>query len=146
MSVSRRKFMEMGSFMAATGIVLPLEAATKHLSQDFGVHDQSQVVALNYFTVASLQQYVGTNFTVQDTPKTSVTFSLAAVKTLSQRSMGPAIDGFTMQFRNRSNKFLPQGTYTFVHHNLGTFKLFIVPAGKSKTSAYFAVINHLAVA
>src|SRR5436305_1440400 len=91
--------MEMGSFMAATGIVLPLEAATKHLSQDFGVHDQSQVVALNYFTVASLQQYVGTNFTVQDTPKTSVTFSLAAVKTLSQRSMGPAIDGFTMQFR-----------------------------------------------
>jgi uncharacterized protein DUF6916 len=145
-SVSRRKFLEMGSLLAATGVAMPLEAATKHLNADFGMSDQSQVVALNYFTVDSLQQYVGTNFTVQDTAKTSVTFSLAAVKTLSQRSMGPAIDGFTMQFRNKSTRFLPQGTYTFVHHNLGTFKLFIVPAGKSKSSAYFAVINHLAAA
>jgi hypothetical protein len=145
-SVSRRKFLEMGSLLAATGVAMPLEAATKHLNADFGMPDQSQVVALNYFTVDSLQQYVGTNFTVQDTAKTSVTFSLAAVKTLSQRSMGPAIDGFTMQFRNKSTRFLPQGTYTFVHHNLGTFKLFIVPAGKSKSSAYFAVINHLAAA
>lgn len=146
MSVSRRKFLEMGSLLAATGVAMPLDAASKHLNGDLFVQDQSQVVPLNYFTAASLQQYVGTNFTVQDTPKTSITFSLTAVKTLSQRSAGPALDGFTMQFRNRSRKFLPQGTYTFVHHNLGTFKLFIVPAGRASSSAYFATINHLAAA
>jgi len=143
-SVSRRRFLEMGSLLAASSVAIPLEAASQKAAVDLNIEEQAQVVSLNYWTLASMKQYVGTKFVVQDTPKTTLTLTLTSVTALTQSSKTRALSGFTMQFRNSSTRRIKQDTYTMVHHNLGTFKLFIVPAANG--ASYTAVINHIAAA
>jgi hypothetical protein len=60
-----------------------------------------------------------------------------------RRSVGPAITSFSLRFR-KTGVALPQGTYTMDHDWLGTFPLFLVPAGKSGSqSTYTATFSVL---
>ena len=96
---------------------------------------------------------VNTSFTLQTGPDTRTWLVLASVEDLNKgtptpsytsmtfgaqraRTTVPRTDSFALHFSGTGDE-LPQGTYPVQHATLGSFDLFVVPAGPNACAATF---------
>ena len=91
---------------------------------------------------------VGENFNVEGGLKGKLKAELIEVTdhtgALQNKNSSACTDCFSILFRIRSDQPLEQNTYTFLHQNIGTFPLFIVPVGIDKKGRlYEAIFNRL---
>ncbi len=161
MSVSRRRFLELGTLaIAATAVPSQIIAGEKPrrsaMGQDLPIEGQSEVVSLNYMTKDTFARLVNSTFMARDSAGKIVRLTLVSAEQVGTpkgntsvvlRIPNPAkqikrTDSFVLRFRTQSGKPLSQGTYSFNHVTLGNFALFIVPAGDSQPycSAIFSRI------
>jgi hypothetical protein len=132
MTNSRRQFLQTGTF-AALFAALPLKDA-------LGSWLQQPSDPLQYYSRDTFVSYINSIFQIQaasgavDTTLVSVTDMAAP----------PGGECFSLRFSGGSS-VLKQDTYVVVHAALGTFQLFLVPAGADKrgTPEYLATINRL---
>lgn len=159
MSVSRRRFLELGTLaVAATALPSQVAHAAKPGSSRVAlespiepplkppIRTQSEVVSLNYMTKDTFAGLVNSTFSARDSAGKLFNLTLVSAEDLSApinneapvlRVPNPAkqvvrTNTFVLRFLSQSGKPLAQGTYSFNHMSLGTFALFIVPAGGSQ--------------
>jgi uncharacterized protein DUF6916 len=140
MSVSRRFFIKTASVAAiAAGITAKPTLAA--IAQDFS---KASPDPLSYYTQSTFTQYLNSIFRLRG----RITVEVALIKvedTLPAKvTRGGGRESFVLHFRGGANA-LPQDTYTVEHAALGTFKLFLVPAGADENGAqgYTATVNRL---
>ena len=140
MTRSRRQFLQTGS-LAALFAAVPLKAFAKHASNGrtsfFGLLDDDP---LAYYSKATFVSNVNSVFQIQ-AASGAVDTTLVSVTDMPAPSGGEC---FSLLFAGGSTA-LPQNTYAVVHSALGTFQLFLVPAGADSNGAqqYRATINRL---
>lgn len=146
MSESRRVFLRAG-LLAALFAALPLKNT---FSQSFKERDGNpgetplaQTDPLIHYSKSSFSSYLNSIFQIQ-------TAAGVVAVTLGKVDDMPAPQGgecFSLLFRGGSQA-LKQNTYVVVHPALGTFQLFLVPAGVDQNGAqgYLATINRLSLA
>ena len=144
MVVSRRGFMKKGS-------LLLLAAGVSFGSADriFGRGTDSEYFGPTQdnpapfnFTKATFAPYVETVFRIYPNSSRALIATLVSIADIGPvpdtNEVGP--ECFVLQFRGTET--LRQNTYRIEHQVLGSFELFLVPAGKNKKSFYYqAVIN-----
>jgi hypothetical protein len=143
MSVSRRRFLELGSLVAASS-TLPAMAAAHHSANDqMDFQNPDSVVPMHYRTQAELAAYVGSSFSVDGGPENRLTMELDQVKNFPRSGKRSAAEGecFSLVFRLERGSSVPQGTYVFEHKKLGRTPLLVVPSN-TEPQYYTAVINH----
>ncbi len=159
MSVSRRRFLELGT-LAVAATVVPSEVkgaaqgsnarSQRVLTEtpirpplEPPIRTQSEVVSLHYMTKQTFAGLVNSTFTARDADGKPVNLTLVSVEEITPaknttgvvlRVPNPAKEmkhtsSFVLRFRSKSGKPLMQGTYSFNHVSLGNFSLFVVPAG-----------------
>ncbi len=85
--------------------------------------------------------YLKDEFQVQDRQPDEFSIRLVGI---SDRSVSPRQECFTLLFRGPAAYFLPQGIHTLKHNQLGEFDLFLVPIAKDQQGyQYEAVFNRL---
>jgi hypothetical protein len=145
MTKSRRQFLATGT-LAALFAALPLKAVAKDAwnKRDgfFGVLDDPDDPLANY-SKATFVSYVDSVFQIQ-APSGAVDATLVSVTDMPAPTGGEC---FSLLFAGGSSA-LAQNTYTVVHSALGTFQLFLVPAGANSNGAQQcrATINRVAAA
>ena len=77
-------------------------------------------------------------FLVSVIEQPTTTFPLM-LTTLTSRPAPPGIEQFSMLFTGPPEPVLPQGTYRFVHDDLGELPLFMVPIGKNSERVQYEV-------
>jgi hypothetical protein len=103
---------------------------------------------LETLTLAKFSAVVQTRFRVQTGPGSETTLELVQANP-SDAPAGPAGkeargESFMLLFHDPGDRMLPQGTYPFVHDELGAFDLFIVPIGQAPgVFQYQAVFNRV---
>jgi hypothetical protein len=146
MSESRRKFLKAG-LMAALFAAVPLRSV---FSQSFKERDGNpgetpplQIDPLANYSKASFVSYLNSIFQIQ-TVNGVVAVTLARVDDMPAPKGGEC---FSLLFRG-GNRELQQETYVLVHPSLGTFQMFLVPAGSDQNGAqaYLATLNRLSPA
>lgn len=146
MSESRRKFLKAG-LLAALFAAVPLRSV---FSQTFKERDGNpgetpplQIDPLANYSKASFLSYLNSIFQIQ-TVSGLVAVTLAKVEDMPSPKGGEC---FSLLFRGGSRE-LKQDTYVLVHPSLGTFQLFVVPAGADQNGAhaYLATLNRLSPA
>ena len=141
MSNSRRTFVKAG-LMAGLFAATPLSSAFgkgfKHLAGVIPLFDEDDPLA-NY-TKSSFVTYLNSVFQIQ-TAAGNVAVTLTSVDDLPAPSGGEC---FALHFVGGSDPFA-QNTYVVSHPSLGTFNLFLVPAGADENGAQkcVATINRL---
>jgi len=150
MSGSRRKFLKAG-MLAALFAAVPLKSVLSQSwkDRDGNPNEGSSPATQNNdplasYTKAAFVSYLNSIFQLR------TGFSVIAVTLLKVDDM-PAPRGgecFSLLFRGGGGPALPQNTYTVDHPSLGTFQLFLVPAGSDDNGAqgYLATINRLSYA
>ena len=139
MTRSRRQFLQTGT-LAAMFAAVPLKAFAKHGRVGFlGLLDDPDD-PLAYYSKATFVSYVNSVFQLQ-AASGAVDTTLVSVTDMPAPSGGEC---FSLLFVGGSTA-LPQNTYAVVHSALGTFQLFLVPAGADSNGAqqYRATINRL---
>lgn len=149
MVVSRRSFLKRGSLVfLATGIYSGSAGRIFANDADFkngGPVQDDDAAAFNY-AKATFLPHVSTVFRIfYPNSEKILTTTLVDV-----RDIGPVPDRpeagrecFVLKFRG-TETLLRQDTYRIEHAVLGSFELFLVPAGKNKQGSYCqAVINRL---
>jgi hypothetical protein len=100
---------------------------------------RSRPLNLATATPAAFRPHLGSTFRVVRDHERAVGLKLTEVKELT-----PAVAGsggcFTLLFDDRRSSALAQGSYPFAHPVLGSFVMFVVPAG---VGGHLAVINHV---
>ena len=160
MSVSRRRFLELGT-LAVAATALPTKASVGAGSRksdviEAPIQTQSEIVSLNYMNKDMFAGLINSTFVVRDPSGRTVSLKLISVEKMGETQSGSApilrvpnpakqikrTDSFVLRFRSQSGKSLAQGTYSFSHVTLGNFALFVVPAGGSQPycSAVFSRI------
>ncbi len=145
MVVSRRGFIKKGSLLVlAAGVSLGSADRIfgRAINPGHSGPIQDNPAPFN-FAKATFEPYVETVFRLYP-PNSSRAITATLV---SIADIGPVPDKnqtlpecFVLQFRGTET--LRQNTYKVEHQNLGSFELFIVPAGKNKKGVYYqAVIN-----
>ena len=159
MSVSRRRFLKHGAFAAIACAAIPSEvlagrkpksASTQNTGVDFRGHlkvDRS-----------TYEGSIGSSFKVTTTTKgnpTTVWLRLIAVSDLpaiapvnaasmavspKKSALAQTTSGYLLTF-SADGTSLPQDTYIFESSRLGTFPLFIVPAGPGQYTAVFNLLG-----
>lgn len=146
MSINRRNFVKAGVLAAAVA-AFPLRAimgqSFKERDGNPGETPPEQTDPLANYSKSSFVSYLNSIFQIQ-TVSGAIAVTLAKVDDMSAPKGGEC---FSLLFRG-SSKTLKQDTYTVVHPSLGTFQLFIVPAGFDQNGAheYTATINRLSPA
>jgi hypothetical protein len=151
MSFSRRRFLRAGAFAALfTGI--PAKSALFALGQGIRKGDRANPLTplvapfdpLAYYTQSTLMQYLNTVFTLRGSVTADVTLKAVSDSLPANASRQPGRECFVLLFDN-SDVFLAQETYSVQHPALGTFKLFLVPAGADENGkqSVVAIINRL---
>ena len=141
MTRSRRQFLQTGT-LAAMFAAVPLKAFAKHISNGrasfLGLLDDPED-PLAYYSKATFVSYVNSVFQIQ--AASAVDTTLVSVTDMPAPSGGEC---FSLLFVGGSTA-LTQNTYAVVHSALGTFQLFLVPAGADNNGAqqYRATINRL---
>ena len=150
MSGSRRKFLKAG-VLAAVFAAVPLKNVMSQSWKDRdgnpndgnspGIQNNDPLAS---YGKAAFVSYLNSIFQLR------TGFSVIAVTLLKVGDM-PAPKGgecFSLLFRGGGDPALPQNTYTVDHPSLGTFQLFLVPAGTDDNGAqgYLATINRLSYA
>jgi hypothetical protein len=137
MSLSRRRFLEVGSMVAATSAVaVPLQA----LENAQGRKDEfSSDSSFHHLSSEEFRGLIGTTFVVDAGLGTPLYMELFKVESFpaSKRVMG---ESFALNFRLERGSHVPQGTYVFNHQTTGKGGLLIVPANH-QPAEYVAVIN-----
>jgi len=141
MVVSRRHFLEVGSMFATSAAVAANAIAQMAGS---GTSSSATVGAANLLTMtqATFKPLKGQVFYISTHTSGVVPVILTSVT--SPTAADASTDTFTVTFSAQpTSKLLPQGTYVFRQATLGSFQLFIVPAGQGAPRSYSAVFNHL---
>jgi hypothetical protein len=153
MSLSRRHFVQLGSITLLAGTVLPAAFAQEESGDE--TFSPEKLATLDGVSRQAFEPYLGERFAISQEGqslgkltlieiKEITTPASAAAKTLKKNAAAQALMGFALRFQG-SGGMLPQGTYTFSQPALGTFPLFIVPAGPGvKPPTYTAIFNKLA--
>ena len=152
MPLSRRHFVQLGSLSLLAGTVLPT-AYTQEESDD-KTFSPENLAALDLVSREAFEPYVMERFAISLNGKSLGKLTLIEVSELTTSASGvnppkskvaaQAFTGFKLRFQG-SGGVLPQGTYTFSQPALGTFPLFLVPAGPGiNPPTYTAIFNKLA--
>ena len=148
MSISRRKFIKAGT-MLGVAAAMPLSAATLALGQKAGPPPPAAGSGVSPGDVLSrLKQedfvrYLNTSFSIRLSAKIAWKVDLYKV-TENKAGTIQGLHNFSIFFRGSHDNFLRQNTYRFEHPQLGSFDLFIGPAGTSgNLKQYEAVFNRL---
>jgi uncharacterized protein DUF6916 len=136
MSVSRRKFLEVGSLVAVSSAV-PLEAFSKDNSPFAALWNQP---GMHHFTADQARALVNSKFSVEAGLGHPLLLQLDEVTALAEQA-GASGEAYVMKFTLARGTAVPQGTYTFSHGATGSFPMFVVH-GDSKPASYIATINH----
>ena len=92
-------------------------------------------------THETFSQNANTKFQVQVDENTAVELELIEV---SELTVYPQQEEFTLAFRGPLNAFLDQGVRPFTHDQMGQFELFIVPIKQDAAGFYYeAVFNRI---
>jgi len=146
MVVSRRGFIKRGSLLVvATGVSLgSADRIFGHATDLQNTSPTSNDSASFNYSKATFLPYLNTVFNIYVSSTKMLTTTLVSVD-----DIGPVPDkqvagheSFTLKFRGTET--IRQNTYRIQHQALGSFELFLVPAGtKQKNFYYLAVINRL---
>jgi hypothetical protein len=148
MSISRRKFLKVGTLVALSAAIPVNVFAQNRKDGDGNPVDQQpiQLDPLAHYTRSAFSSYVNSIFQIY-TGYSVVEVALAEVNDLMPAGSTPANgrECFSLLFRGGSVA-LPQNTYRIDHPSLGSFKLFLVPGSPDDVGAqsYVAIINRLA--
>lgn len=168
MALSRRNFLKAGTFITLAAAI-PLSITGVALGQDrsgpassptanFPLPPESYQDPVIYFRKSTFSPYLNTAFQI----RRNATFGIQTRRNAPQAievtlinvddagpSDGRASDArlgkecFSLIFRASGKQALKQNTYTIEHGALGTFALFLTPAGTDAKGRYYeAVINH----
>jgi hypothetical protein len=151
MSFSRRRFLRAGA-LAALFAGIPAKSALGALGQGIRKGDRANPLMpplvpldpLAYYTQSTFMQYIDSVFTLRGSVAADVTLKAVSDLLPANASRQSGRECFLLLFDN-SDVFLAQETYTVQHAALGTFKLFLVPAGADENGRQSAVatINRL---
>jgi hypothetical protein len=148
MSISRRKFLKVGTLVAVSAAIPVGVFGQNRKDGDGNPVDQQpiQLDPLAHYTRSAFSSYVNSIFQIY-TGYSVVEVALAEVNDLMPAGSTPANgrECFSLLFRGGSVA-LPQNTYRIDHPSLGSFKLFLVPGSPDDVGAqsYVAIINRLA--
>jgi hypothetical protein len=148
MSISRRKFLKVGTLVALSAAIPVSVFGQNRKDGDGNPVDQQpiQLDPLAHYTRSAFSSYVNSIFQIY-TGYSVVEVALAEVNDLMPAGSTPANgrECFSLLFRGGSVA-LPQNTYRIDHPSLGSFKLFLVPGSPDDVGAqsYVAIINRLA--
>jgi uncharacterized protein DUF6916 len=158
MSVSRRKFIKSGT-LTALSAGLFFKAAESAFGQKktperpilkFEVPLEAQQNPILYYDRATFEPYIGGTFFGRDARGRRIELKLLRVtdykpnpRTRIMTAGARSTDSFSLTFS--ASRSLPEFTSIHVidHPVLGTFDLFLKPAGDGSQIIYEAVINHL---
>jgi hypothetical protein len=135
MSVSRRKFLRAGS-IAALSAVIPSTGKVV-----FG-----QVTPTDALAKLRRSDFLGQLYTYFNIRLSKTSVLKAELYAVEDFKEGGVVvpDNFSLVFRGVQATALRQNTYQFEHTKLGTFSLFIVPAGSQGNMKFYrAVINRI---
>jgi hypothetical protein len=141
MSVSRRRFLEIGSLVTASSAIAlhgsAADTAQGLLSASLGK------ASLHEISAKQAEALVGSRFSVAAGLGQPLQLDLASVENLPRprKDDGAIGEAFVLKFRLVRGTSVPQGTYVFDNEKIGRCPLLIVPSG-SKPAHYAAVINH----
>jgi hypothetical protein len=143
MSVSRRRFLELGSLVAASSTLPAMAAAHNSANDQIAFQNPASVVPMHYRTQSELAAYVGSTFSVDGGPENRLMMELERVKNFQRSGKRASTEGecFSLVFRLARGSSVPQGTYVFEHSKLGRTPLLVVPSN-TEPQYYTAVINH----
>ena len=145
MTISRRRFVHTSLLAAAVAISVPpvFSQSFKERDGNPGELPPVQTDPLANYSKAAFVSYLNSIFQIQ-TARGIVEVTLAKVEDMPAGKGGEC---FSLLFRG-GRTALKQDTYVIVHPALGTFKLFLVPAGSDQNGAqvFLATINRLSLA
>lgn len=137
MSLSRRRFLEIGSMVAASSAI-PLQASTTS-SQTLSV--PSPEMSLHTLSLEGARALIGKRFSVEAGLGRPLQMELTSVEDLPQHDDRAAGEAFVLNFNLKRGATVSQGTYRFENATVGQCPLLIAPSGLKK-GHYAAVINH----
>jgi len=153
MSLTRRRFIETGSISLLASAALPKMFALSASDSRFSAED---IVVLDSVSQQTFTRLIGESFAVSLNGASKGSLTLIAVTSASSTLttpktrqaasvsslLSPAPAGYSIRFQ-RSGSPLTQETYTLHNDGIGTFPLFIVPAGPGAApDTYTAIFNH----
>lgn len=141
MSVSRRNFMKAGT-ITALSCVIPSMSLTA-----FGQSSKQPSVtpadSLARLKQSDFEGQLYTSFNIRLSTSSVLKAELYAVEESKDGGV-VVLDNYSLVFRGVHATQLRQNTYRFEHTKLGTFDLFIVPAGSQGNMKFYrAVINRI---
>jgi hypothetical protein len=156
MSVSRRRFLQNTALVAIGYTATPLFAGSGHGKTSESGNNGTQTAMLSAPQRQIFANAVGSSFQVSGdgisqsvwlqlqavndppvlAPVNTATMDVPPPRNLKNRNT----NGFVLTLSGGPVAGLQQGTYTFQSSSLGTFSMFIVPAGPQ---LYIAIFNHL---
>jgi hypothetical protein len=140
MVVSRRGFIKRGSLLVL-GAGVSLGSADRIFGRPTGSQNSS---AEFNFAKATFLPYVNTIFRIYASSSKILTTTLVSVDDIGPVPDNPVAGRECFALKFRGAEALKQDTYKIEHQTLGSFELFLVPAGtKNKNFYYLAVINRL---
>jgi hypothetical protein len=140
MSLSRRRFLEVGTIVAATSAVtVPMQAFESTGAALAAAGNKS---SFHFYSAERFQTLVGTHFTVDTGLGRPVTMRLEEVEPFAEpRNQRVTGECFGLRFAVVRGSQAPQGSYVFHHATAGSDTLLIVPSHRDPLD-YLAVINH----
>ncbi len=157
MSLTRRRFIQTASLSVLASAACPAAFAQSKIEPKDDLFSPEHLTVFNGVSQQTFESLIGESFAVSDAGR-----SLGSLTLLSVAATTPAPDatklpmvvrlpkpsqesltGFSLRFQG-SGAALEQGTYTLEQGTLGSFPLFIVPAGSGvKPPTYTAIFNLL---
>ncbi len=145
MSISRRKFLRTGTLVALAAAIPVTVFAQNPKDRDGNPFDQQYTDPLSTYNKAAFQSYLNSIFKLY-TGYSTVEVALIRVSDLPSAGAAAPAGGesFSLLFVGGSQP-LKQNTYKVDHPSLGSFLLFLVPAGADDNGAqlYLATINRI---
>jgi hypothetical protein len=142
MSLTRRRFIETASLTMLATAALPAGLAQSAAKLSGTPFDPEKIAVLDGVSELTFKPFIGEGFAVIQANRKIGSLTLLSVTSAgsapespqaqSARSapkhVGAPITSFSLRFKG-SGAPLPQATYTLDQDSLGTFPLFLVPAG-----------------
>lgn len=140
MSLSRRRFLEVGTIVAATSAVaVPMQAIE---STGMTSSTAPKKSSFHYYSQEQFKTLVGAHFTVDAGLGHGLTMQLEEVEGFAEpKKQEVTGECFALRFKLVRGTHVPQGTYKFDHATAGNDTLLIVPSHRNPAD-YVAVINH----
>lgn len=142
MGVSRRRFLEVGTVVAASSAALQGATGAAAVTA-LGLSSIERENVLHHLSAEQLQPFVGSRFSVEVGLGAPLQVELAEIHSPcpQKNDDGARGESYALSFRMVRGVTVPQGTYVFEHKKLGRSALLVVPSD-SKPTHYVAVINH----